>query len=118
MSSLFKLIEQDYREYLALSVHNQDLKDALKYQERTPLFYQNLARELSKVKGLKRETIRTCVYDMTEWFIKNVERLKQEAHMTAAHRAMLLQDQSIKQTMRKALDVLTDDDVKVITHGE
>ena len=74
--SLRRLIEDAYRERLALAPIPGELKQALRMHERVPLFFRNLERELSVLppKFATPEHVRTVVYDMTDLFIKLVDR--------------------------------------------
>lgn len=79
---LIHLVRRDYQEAVALADAPTELKRSLAAHERVPGFIDNLARELSRVPGLKRETIKVAVYELTNLFIANVKRRADEMHMS------------------------------------
>ena len=87
--SLRRLIEDAYRERLALAPIPGELKQALRMHERVPLFFRNLERELSVLppKFATPDHVRTVVYDMTDLFIKLVDRHAHEKQKSDLARA-------------------------------
>ena len=83
------LILQAYREAVALAPCPEELKRSLATHERTPKFLDNLERELAVLPARFRDpmTIRSAVYDLTNLFIRNVDRQAQERYMTDVTRA-------------------------------
>jgi len=94
------LIIEAYREAVALAPCPEELKKSLATHERTPQFLDNLERELSALppRFLDPITIRTTVYDLTNLFIRNVDKQAQERYMTDVTRsaAIAARDAAIK----------------------
>lgn len=91
-----KLIYDSYCEAVALSKAPNELKRALKTHERTPVFINNLEKELKKVdpRILNTITIKNTVYDLTNLYIHNVMRLANEKQMSALDKFQMQQKQS------------------------
>lgn len=73
--SIRKLIEEDYRECVALMTNlPSEFKRALKTHERMPALFKKLESELVNVEKrlgvIDRATIKMCVYDITNMFIR------------------------------------------------
>jgi hypothetical protein len=80
--SLREWIINDYREAIALSQAPEDLKASLRSHERYPVFLDRLCKELGRVPKLRRDQIKNSVYDLTNFFIKNVKRYRDEKMMS------------------------------------
>jgi len=90
-------IVQDYQEAVALYNGPEELKKSLRASERAPAFIDNLVRELSKFPEIKRETIKSVTYDLTNVFLDAV-KLKAEQMMLsdAAKNAMKAEHEEAK----------------------
>ncbi len=87
-----KKVREYYNEAIRLHPTAPDeLKHSLRSNERVPSFIDNLALEIQKVQDMRLaqdknpfpdKTIQSLVYDMTNIFIGNVEKLAQERMMS------------------------------------
>lgn len=77
-----ELVKKTYQEAIALKQMPSDLRTALKYHERMPLMFKNLALELDKLqttrilkkkKPFAEKIIKDVIYDMVDIFISGVE---------------------------------------------
>lgn len=76
--SFKKFIHEDYKEAIALAKDiPEELRRALKTNERVPIFFDNLEAQLriAEARGIKldRPMIKMMVYSLTEFFIKTVK---------------------------------------------
>lgn len=78
----FDLVKKTYQEAIALKQIPSDLRIALKFHERMPLMFKNLALELDKLqtgrilkkkKPFTEKIIKDVIYDMVDIFISGVE---------------------------------------------
>lgn len=95
--SFMKLIQADYKEWLELNKATlpDGMYRALKSNERIPLFFQNLEREIAKVQFRKkvildRIVIKNIVYDMTNAFVTLLKRQADEKGMSILERSRLV----------------------------
>ena len=75
---------------------------------------QNLARELSKKKNLKREEIKLATYSLSEWFMNAVKLKADERRMSDLQKSILkAKAEKKKQLLKEANDYA--DTVKIET---
>lgn len=99
---LRQMIICDYQERVAMkSGIDSELRRALKTHERVPVFLDNLVKQIQdiprarKTKGLigtwtmDRMKLKNLVYEMTDFFIKNVETLHDERSKSEIARQMI-----------------------------
>lgn len=72
-ASLRRLIIRYFQERVNQAPMENELRRALKVHERVPLFIDNMARELSRVKGLTVTHVRDVTESMTDFFIETVK---------------------------------------------
>ena len=120
-----------YREFVrkayqeAVRLHptaHQDLKDSLKTNSMVPRFVDDVAVEVQKVQDsfLKKNipilddmAIKGLVYDLTNMFINNIEKRKEEAYMSEAQKMLIKQ----KQDYQRDLEMMGGDFADIIREG-
>lgn len=96
----------------------EELRRALKTNERVPLFIDNLAKSLYRLpKDIRKETIILAVHDMTDLFINNIERKATERRMSRMEMHRLLEAEAKKAQLRAMADTLVGDET-VTTDGK
>lgn len=99
------LCRDDYQEYITLREMPTELRRALKSHERVPVFIDNLAKELYHLPfPVSRETIKKCVYDLTEVFVRLVIKQSDERVMSDVEKMRRIQEAD----KIKAMDSLQD----------
>lgn len=115
MFDLRKKIVTHYQERVKTAEIPNELRRALKTEERIPLFVDNLTRELSKVRNLREDQLRDSVYSMTDVFIAAVKAKAEQRNLSelevarinfayAAKRAMVMQAERVAQEEAKRID--------------
>lgn len=84
-----------YREAVALAQVPDELKRSLNTQERVPKMIDNLTVELLKVPKISADTIRNCVYDLTNILLNAIEKKAREDYLSDAAKSAIL-DQAAK----------------------
>jgi len=97
---LMNCIRIDYQEKVAMMNVDSELKRALRTHERIPVLFTNLARELHKIQGLTREQIKMIVYDYTEIYMRNVERMANERVMSEVKKSTIEAEHKEKENLK------------------
>lgn len=83
LGDIGRLVYDDYKECVKLATINSDMRESLlRDNGRVPKFINNLTEQLVKVKRLTRQTIKLVTYDMTEVYMKSLERFANERRMS------------------------------------
>jgi hypothetical protein len=89
VNDLRRLVVADYQQCVSLASVPDELKRSLKTNERVPVFIDNLVVQISRAKGVSRETIRTAVYDLTTTFLQLTHRKAEEMRMSDLARSTI-----------------------------
>lgn len=94
---MINLVKEDYKEYLMINKSSlpDGLYESLKCNDRMPIFFFNLAKELTDVDRkfrLDRLKIKDIVYSFAGQFVFLVKRMAEEKYMTLAEKQRLVKD--------------------------
>jgi len=101
-----ELIRASYREAVLLAKVPQELKLALKTSERVPGFLTNLEREVLALplKFQNAMTVKKLVYDLTDVFLRNIERKSTEKIMSDAQKTSMIRAHDKAKRIDQAVD--------------
>ncbi len=109
-----KCIESDYREHVKRKDIPNELREALKVDERLPVFFVNLATELSKVPRLKRSQIKDATESLADIFIGAVKARAEQRTMSTLE--VLMHNHTYQE--KRKFELMIDNEIRAEREAE
>ena len=113
------LCVQYFKEYLDEIETDKELVRSLKHHERVPMFIDNLARSLYHLPvRVSKQTIRTCVFDLTRIFTNCLKIRAKEMYMSDLEKSLIKKKEEEKMMADQLADAIFSGQNETVTQDE